>query len=81
MCDNMNLKPLAIVSRFITLIILACLILKLIIKNHWNHYIEFKQAIMKTDESTSMCDIKYKIVFLGDMGVGKTSIIERYVKD
>ena len=28
-----------------------------------------------------MCDIKFKFVFLGDMGVGKTSIIERFVKD
>jgi GTPase SAR1 family protein len=36
---------------------------------------------MKTEESTSLCDIKYKIVFLGDMGVGKTSIIERFVRD
>lgn len=30
---------------------------------------------MQVEESTSLCDIKYKIVFLGDMGVGKTSII------
>jgi GTPase SAR1 family protein len=26
-------------------------------------------------ESTSICDIKYKIVFLGNMSVGKSSII------
>lgn len=36
---------------------------------------------MRAEESTSLCDIKFKIVFLGDMGVGKTSIIERFVKD
>jgi GTPase SAR1 family protein len=30
-------------------------------------------------ESTSMCDIKYKIVFLGNMSVGKSSIIERFI--
>jgi hypothetical protein len=40
------------------------------------------------EESTSLCDTKYKIVFLGNMSVGninfykgKTSIIERFVKD
>lgn len=31
------------------------------------------------DEGTSFCDIKYKIVFLGDMSVGKSSIIERFI--
>lgn len=36
---------------------------------------------MRAEESTSLCDIKFKIVFLGDMGVGKTSVIERFVKD
>lgn len=30
-------------------------------------------------ESTSICDIKYKIVFLGNMSVGKSSIIERFI--
>ncbi len=30
-------------------------------------------------ESTSLCDIKYKIVFLGNMSVGKSSIIERFI--
>lgn len=30
-------------------------------------------------ETTSLCDIKYKIVFLGNMLVGKTSIIERFI--
>jgi GTPase SAR1 family protein len=36
---------------------------------------------MERELSTSLCDIKYKIVFLGDSGVGKTSIIERFVKN
>ena len=36
---------------------------------------------MKTEETTGQCDIRLKIVFLGDIGVGKTSIIERFVKD
>ena len=30
---------------------------------------------MKTEETTGQCDIRLKIVFLGDIGVGKTSII------
>lgn len=34
-----------------------------------------------TDESTSLCDTKFKLVFLGDSGVGKTSIIDRFVRD
>lgn len=35
----------------------------------------------KAEESTSLCDTKFKIVFLGDMGVGKTSIIDRFIRD
>jgi GTPase SAR1 family protein len=38
-----------------------------------------KQATI--DESTSLCDTKFKLVFLGDSGVGKTSIIDRFVRD
>ena len=37
--------------------------------------------MINADEGTSLCDIKYKIVFLGDMSVGKTSIIERFIHD
>ena len=35
---------------------------------------------MNNEEGTSLCDVKYKIVFLGDMSVGKSSIIERFIK-
>ena len=35
---------------------------------------------MNNKEGTSLCDVKYKIVFLGDMSVGKSSIIERFIK-
>ena len=35
---------------------------------------------MNMEEGTSLCEKKFKIVLLGDMFVGKTSIIERYVK-
>lgn len=35
--------------------------------------------MISAEEGTSLCDIKYKIVFLGDMSVGKTSIIERFI--
>lgn len=31
------------------------------------------------DESTRLCDVKYKIVFLGASGVGKSAVIERFV--
>jgi hypothetical protein len=33
------------------------------------------------DESTSLCDTKFKIVLLGDTGVGKTSIIDRFIRN
>lgn len=35
---------------------------------------------MNSDTGTTLCDAKYKIVFLGDMSVGKSSIIERFIK-
>lgn len=35
--------------------------------------------MIHSEEATSLCDIKYKIVFLGDMSVGKSSIIERFI--
>jgi GTPase SAR1 family protein len=35
----------------------------------------------QAEESTSLCDTKFKLVFLGDMGVGKTSIIDRFIRD
>lgn len=33
------------------------------------------------DESTKLCDIKYKIVFLGQSSVGKSAIIERFIQN
>lgn len=36
--------------------------------------------MINSEEGTSLCDVKYKIVFLGDMSVGKSSIIERFIK-
>ncbi len=32
------------------------------------------------DESTKLCDVKYKIVFLGPSSVGKSAIIERFTQ-
>jgi GTPase SAR1 family protein len=32
------------------------------------------------EASSIVCKQKYKIVFLGDMSVGKSSIIERFMK-
>ena len=37
--------------------------------------------MMHTLESTSICEIKYKIVFLGNMSVGKSSIIDRFINN
>lgn len=34
----------------------------------------------KSDLSSSLTSLKYKIVLLGDSGVGKSSIIDRFVK-
>lgn len=34
----------------------------------------------KSDLSSSLNTVKYKIVLLGDSGVGKSSIIDRFVK-
>lgn len=34
----------------------------------------------KSDLSSSITSLKYKIVLLGDSGVGKSSIIDRFVK-
>lgn len=36
---------------------------------------------MEKELSSSLCHLKYKVVFLGDTGVGKTSIIQSFVKD
>lgn len=33
------------------------------------------------DESTKLCDVKYKIVFLGQSAVGKSAIIERFIRE
>lgn len=33
------------------------------------------------DESTKLCDVKYKIVFLGHSSVGKSAIIERFIQE
>ena len=35
---------------------------------------------MNMEEGSSLCEKKFKIVFLGDMFVGKTSIVERFIK-
>jgi GTPase SAR1 family protein len=32
------------------------------------------------EESTRLCDIKYKIVMLGNSSVGKSAMIERFVQ-
>ena len=32
------------------------------------------------DESTRLCDVKYKIVFLGQSAVGKSALIERFIQ-
>lgn len=34
----------------------------------------------KSDLSSSLTSLKYKVVLLGDSGVGKSSIIDRFVK-
>ena len=44
------------------------------------HIFYNNKAMMNNEEGTSLCDVKYKIVFLGDMSVGKSSIIERFIK-
>jgi GTPase SAR1 family protein len=36
---------------------------------------------MQIEESTRICDIKYKIIFLGESYVGKSSLIYRFTKD
>jgi len=33
------------------------------------------------EESTKLCDVKYKIVFLGQSAVGKSAIIDRFIQD
>jgi len=33
------------------------------------------------EESTKLCDVKYKIVFLGPSAVGKSAIIERFIQE
>ena len=46
--------------------------------NAWTCDIINKIAMF--DESTKLCDIKYKIVFLGQSAVGKSAIIERFIQ-
>jgi GTPase SAR1 family protein len=36
---------------------------------------------MNSDDTTSSTQEKFKIVMLGDMGVGKSSIVERLISD
>ena len=31
------------------------------------------------DESTKLCELKYKVVFLGHSAVGKSALIERFI--
>jgi GTPase SAR1 family protein len=45
------------------------------------YYIIDLYSKMQMDESTKLCDIKYKIVFLGDSAVGKSALIERFIKE
>jgi GTPase SAR1 family protein len=33
------------------------------------------------DESTKLCDVRYKIVFLGQSAVGKSAVIERFIQE
>ena len=60
-----------------TIFILQVLDLLIVAKNY-SFIIYF--IMINSEEGTSLCDVKYKIVFLGDMSVGKSSIIERFIK-
>ncbi len=36
-------------------------------------------GIAMFDESTKLCDLKYKVVFLGHSAVGKSALIQRFI--